>query len=200
MIEFLQSLRSDLSSRRLLPFVALAAVALIAAVAYAVTGGSGSSTPKPVASLPSISVTGSASALPVTVAPTNPNEAVSETPGGVRYQSEGATRDPFIPLPSPPATKTAASVQLELLQQLHRLELRWVVLRQRRVHEQRLWWRPGSTRPGPEENEQAEVPLRRLRLVRARLDHTRAARDARALRGHQAGRPAAFQAKSAHIL
>jgi hypothetical protein len=109
MIEFLQSLRSDLSSRRLLPFVALTAVALIAAVAYAVTGGSGSSAPAPVASLPSISVTGSAPALPVTVAPANPNEAVSETPGGVRFQSGGSTRDPFIPLPSPPATKTATS-------------------------------------------------------------------------------------------
>ncbi|MFZ1924774.1 MAG: hypothetical protein WAU42_01390 [Solirubrobacteraceae bacterium] len=109
MIEFLQSLRSDLSSRRLLPFVALAAVALIAAVGYAVTGGTGSSAPAPVASLPSISVTGSAPALPVTVAPTNPNEAVSETPGGVRFQSEGSTRDPFIPLPLPPATKAAES-------------------------------------------------------------------------------------------
>lgn len=107
MTEFLQSLRSDLFSRRLLPFVALAAVALIAAVAYAVTGGSGSSTPAPLASLPSISVTGSAPALPVTVAPANPNEAVSETPSGLRYQSQGPTRDPFIPLPSPPAAKTA---------------------------------------------------------------------------------------------
>jgi hypothetical protein len=109
MIEFLQSLRSDLFSRRLLPFVALAAVALIAAVAYAVTGGSGSSAPAPVASLPSISVTGSAPALPVTVAPTNPNEAVSETPSGMRFQSQGPTRDPFIPLPAPPVTKAATS-------------------------------------------------------------------------------------------
>ncbi len=109
MIEFLQSLRSDLTSRRLLPFVALAAVALIAAVAYAVTGSSGGSRPAPVASLPSISVTGSAPALPVTVAPANPNEAVSETPGGARFQSEGSTRDPFIPLPLPPATKTSAT-------------------------------------------------------------------------------------------
>jgi hypothetical protein len=102
MIEFLQSLRSDLFSRRLLPFVALAAVALISAVGYAVSAGSSSTPPAPVASLPSIPVTGSAPALPVTVAPANPNEAVSETPGGVRYQSEGPTRDPFIPLPSPP--------------------------------------------------------------------------------------------------
>lgn len=109
MIEFLQSIRSDLSSRRLLPFVALAAVALIAAVAYTVSAGSGNSAPAPLASLPSIPVTGSAPALPVTVAPTNPNEAVSETPGGVRFQSQGPTRDPFVPLPSPPAAKAATS-------------------------------------------------------------------------------------------
>jgi hypothetical protein len=109
MTEFLQSLRSDLFSRRLLPFVALAAVALIAAVGYAVSAGSSSSTPASVASLPSIPVTGSAPALPVTVAPANPNEAVSETPGGMRYQSQGPTRDPFVPLPSPPAVKLAGS-------------------------------------------------------------------------------------------
>jgi hypothetical protein len=109
MIEFLQSIRSDLTSRRLLPFVALAAVALIAAVGYTVKGGSSGGSPTPIASVPSISVTGSAPSLPVTVAPTNPNEAVSETPGGVRYQSQGPTRDPFIPLPTPPAAKTSAS-------------------------------------------------------------------------------------------
>lgn len=112
MIEFLQSIRSDLSSRRLLPFVALAAVALIVAVAYAVTGGSGSSAPTTIASLPSISVTGSAPALPVTVAQANPNEAVSETPGGMRFQNHDPTRptrDPFVPLPSPPVTKAATS-------------------------------------------------------------------------------------------
>ena len=40
MTEFLQSLKSDLLSRRLLPLVALLGVALLAAVAYAVTGGS----------------------------------------------------------------------------------------------------------------------------------------------------------------
>jgi hypothetical protein len=109
MIEFLQSIRSDLASRRLLPFVALAAVALIAAVAYAMTAGSGSPAPAPVASLPGIPVAGSAPALPVTVAPANPNEAVSETPGGVRFQNQSPTRDPFVPLPSPPATKAATS-------------------------------------------------------------------------------------------
>jgi hypothetical protein len=109
MTEFLQSIKSDLFSRRLLPFVALLGVVLIAAVGYAVTGGSGSSTPAPSASVPSAPGAGTAVALPVAVAPANPHEAVSETPGGTRYQSQGPTRDPFIPLPSPPAAKSAAA-------------------------------------------------------------------------------------------
>jgi hypothetical protein len=109
MTEFLQSIKSDLFSRRLLPFVALLGVALIAAVGYAVTGGSGSSAPAPSASVPSAPGAGTAAALPVAVAPANPHEAVSETPGGTRYQSQGPTRDPFIPLPSPPAAKSASS-------------------------------------------------------------------------------------------
>jgi hypothetical protein len=109
MTEFLRSIKSDLFSRRLLPFVALLGVALIAAVGYAVTGGSGSSAPAPSAGVPSSRAVRGAAALPVAVAPANPNEAVSETPGGARYQSQGPTRDPFVPLPSPPAAKTAAA-------------------------------------------------------------------------------------------
>jgi hypothetical protein len=110
MTEFLQLIRSDLFSRRMLPFLALLGVALIAAVGYAVTGGSGSSAPAPSAGVPSApSVASGAAALPLAVAPANPNEAVSETPGGARYQSQGPTRDPFIPLPSPPAAKSAAA-------------------------------------------------------------------------------------------
>jgi hypothetical protein len=108
MTEFLQALKSDLLSRRLLPFVALVVVALVAAVGYAVAGGSGGLNPAPVAIAPSAPSAG-AVALPVSVAPANPNEAVSETPGGVHYQSQGPTRDPFIPLPSPPAAKSAAA-------------------------------------------------------------------------------------------
>jgi hypothetical protein len=107
--EFLQSIKSDLLSRRLLPFVALLGVALIAAVGYAVTGGSSSSAPAPSASAPSAPAVSGARSLPVAVAPANPNEAVSETPGGVRFQSQGPTRDPFIPLPSPPAAKSTSS-------------------------------------------------------------------------------------------
>ena len=109
MTEFLQLIRSDLFSRRMLPFVALLGIALIAAVGYAVTGGSGSSAPAPSAGVPSAPAVSGAAALPLAVAPANPNEAVSETPGGARYQSQGPTRDPFTPLPSPPAAKSAAA-------------------------------------------------------------------------------------------
>jgi hypothetical protein len=109
MNEFLQSIKSDLLSRRLLPFVALVGVALIAAVAYAVTGGSGSTAPASVASTPNTPAVSGVSVLPVAVAPTNPNQAVSETPSGGRFQSHSPTRDPFIPLPSPAAASNAAS-------------------------------------------------------------------------------------------
>ncbi|HEY2632338.1 MAG TPA: hypothetical protein VGI26_08170 [Solirubrobacteraceae bacterium] len=107
MNEFLQSVKSDLLSRRLLPFVGLAAVLLIVAVGYAVAGGSEGATPAPsgnggVAQATKGTVT-------VAVAPANPTEAVSETPAGARYQSQGPTRDPFTPLPSPPAAKTSGS-------------------------------------------------------------------------------------------
>jgi hypothetical protein len=108
MTEFLQSLKSDLLSRRLMPFVALLGVALIAAIAYVVAGGSGGSGSAPVASAPSAPSAG-ATVLPVSVAPANPNQAVSETPGGVRYQSQGPTRNPFTPLPTPPAKKSAST-------------------------------------------------------------------------------------------
>jgi hypothetical protein len=109
MTEFLQSIKSDLLSQRMLPLVVVVGVALLAAVGYALTGGSGSSTPAVSASLPS-APTGSAATRPsVSVATENPHVAVSETPGGVRYQNQDPTRDPFIPLASPPETKSTGS-------------------------------------------------------------------------------------------
>jgi hypothetical protein len=107
MTEFLRSIKSDLLSRRLLPFLALLGVALAAAIGYAVTSGSSSSAPAS-STVSSAPPTGGATALPVAVAPANPNQAVSETPSGTPYQSQGPTRDPFVPLPSP-AAKSASS-------------------------------------------------------------------------------------------
>ncbi len=112
MTEFLRSIKSDLLSRRMLPFLLVLGVALIAAVGYALTGGSPSSAPAVSASVPPAGTSGAAGATgsaSVSVAPTNPEQAVSETPAGVRYQSQGPTRDPFVPLPSPKAATSTSS-------------------------------------------------------------------------------------------
>ncbi|HEX3391768.1 MAG TPA: hypothetical protein VHS55_04335 [Solirubrobacteraceae bacterium] len=107
MNDLLQSLRSDLSSRRLLPFVALALLALAVALGYALAGAG--STPPPRASAPSGGSSQQA-ALTVVAASANPNAAEAETPGGLRYQSGGPTRNPFTPLPgAKSATTTSAS-------------------------------------------------------------------------------------------
>lgn len=106
MNELLQSLRSDLLSRRMLPFVALALLALVAAIAYAL-GASGSTPASPAGG----GAGGSAqpAALAVVAAPPNPNAAESETPGGVRYQSGGPTRNPFAPLSQPKGSSSTAA-------------------------------------------------------------------------------------------
>jgi hypothetical protein len=106
MNELLQSLRTDLLSRRLLPLVALALLALVAAVGFALGGGSTATAPPP--SAPA-SVQAGQAALAVTAASPNPNAAEAETPGGLRYQSKGALRNPFTPLPQPKGAPQSAS-------------------------------------------------------------------------------------------
>lgn len=94
MNELLQSIKADLTSRRLVPLVALLCVGLLAAVVYAALGGGGEAKqPTPVASTPL------PSGLPVTIAPPKATAAAAETPAGSRYQSHDPTRDPFLPLP-----------------------------------------------------------------------------------------------------
>jgi hypothetical protein len=100
MNEILNSLKSDLISRRMLPLVVLVAVGFVAAVAYAVLGG-GSSTKTPVAVVAPTSTT----AVAVSTAPANPTEADSETPSGARYQRQGGAHDPFLQLPKAPVAK-----------------------------------------------------------------------------------------------
>jgi hypothetical protein len=113
MTEFLRSVKSDLLSRRMLPFLIVVVVALLGAVGYAFTGGSAGSGPPAPASASSTSSTGGSAggvgSTPVSAAPANPQQAVSETPGGVRYQSQGPTRDPFVPLPTPKVATTTGS-------------------------------------------------------------------------------------------
>jgi hypothetical protein len=108
MNEMLQSIKSDLLSRRLLPALVVLSVVFVAAVAYTVAGGSGAGSPSPSPSL-SGSVASGSRALTVVVASANPNQAVSETPSGANYQNKSPVRNPFVPLPSAPTAQTTGS-------------------------------------------------------------------------------------------
>ncbi len=103
MNDVLNSLKADLTSRRMLPIVALVVAAFVAALAYAVLGG-GSSAPPPVAAAHPASTT----TVALTPAPANPTEAAAETPAGIRYQRQGGAHDPFVQLPKPKVVKTEA--------------------------------------------------------------------------------------------
>lgn len=108
MSEILQSLKSDLLDRRVLPILVLLGLALVGAVAYAVLAGGSSSTP--------VAATGSI-APPPTQGPTlavqqaaaNPHAAVAETTDGARYQHKAGAHDPFTTLPSPSAKTPAVT-------------------------------------------------------------------------------------------
>jgi hypothetical protein len=109
MTEMLQAIKADLLERRLLPFVALLVLALVAAIAYAMLGSGGSSN-TPTVSV--VSVPQPQPTLSVKEATANPNVAVSETTSGLRYQRKGATHDPFKPLPSTSKAVRAATPTL----------------------------------------------------------------------------------------
>jgi len=105
MNDFLISLKADLLDRRLLPLVALVAAGLIAAIAYTVLGGGGSSA-TPTAALSS----GPASASSgIAISQSDTEKAVAETTSGGSAQHGGKVHNPFTPLPEPKAKKAAAT-------------------------------------------------------------------------------------------
>jgi hypothetical protein len=93
MSDFLNSLKADLLDRRMLPLLVVLGVAVLAALSYAVLGGSSSTAPLPVGPSPS-----HAAGIVVTEAPANPNQAVSETTNGLTVQRKGNARNPFAPI------------------------------------------------------------------------------------------------------
>ncbi len=99
MNELVASIRADLTDRRLLPIVALVGLCFVAAIAYAVLGGS-SSAPNPVASTstPSVPTTG------IAVTGATPEHAVAETTDGFKEQRGGTARNPFSLLVAPTPT------------------------------------------------------------------------------------------------
>jgi hypothetical protein len=96
MNEFFNSVKSDLTDRRLMPIVVIVGLALLAALAYAAFGA-GSSTPT--ASVEPAPVSAGTGRLLVTPAQTSPTEALAETTSGVVVQRHGQARDPFNLLP-----------------------------------------------------------------------------------------------------
>jgi hypothetical protein len=115
MNELLQSLKSDLLDRRMLPILLGLGVLLAGAVGYVVLAGGSSEPGTPSAAVaPNPASVAPGPNVAVTQAPENPHAAVAETTDGARYRHKPGTRDPFTPLPSPKvkseATTTTPSV------------------------------------------------------------------------------------------
>jgi hypothetical protein len=110
MSELLSSLKADLTSRRMLPLLAIAGLALLGALGFVVLGSKSSA---PTTSTLAPVSTQHVAALPgpsVASAPANPNAAASETTIGASYQHHGKMRNPFAPVPgmSSPTTTTSS--------------------------------------------------------------------------------------------
>ncbi len=102
---FLEAVKADLMNVRLRLAAILLAAALLAAVAYTVLGGGSSSTPAAVSPTP---VSPAVGGIAITQAPSNPNEAVSETTNVLGKHGAGVLRDPFTPLPEATAASTSS--------------------------------------------------------------------------------------------
>lgn len=106
---FFNSLRADLLDRRMRPLLALIALALIGAVVYAVTAGSGSSTPPATGSA---SPANRSSGIAVSAVQPESAKALAETTAGTAQQTNGGkTHNPFTPLPQAKASGAAATTR-----------------------------------------------------------------------------------------
>ncbi len=105
MSAFLDSVKADLLDTRLRLALIILAIALVAAVAYAVLGGGSSSTTASTAPPPI--PTGVASIA--IQAPTSPKAPVSETTSGSPAPGVGSSRNPFTPLPGSKTASTTAA-------------------------------------------------------------------------------------------
>ncbi len=108
--DFLSALREDLRDRRMLPLVILVSVAMLAAIAFVILGGSGggSSAVAPTAGNSASANAGETTALVLT--PVSTSSAVDETATGASAQhTAGATHNPFALLPSAIAAEAKAS-------------------------------------------------------------------------------------------
>jgi hypothetical protein len=100
MNDFLNSVKADLLDRRILPLVALVAVALLAAIGYAAFGGGSSSSTSAPAVVPGAPVALGGAGISVTQPQTSAGQAVAETTNGTSTQRHGLAHNPFAALPS----------------------------------------------------------------------------------------------------
>jgi hypothetical protein len=107
--DFLSSLKEDLFSKRMLPFLVALGVVLVAAVAYAVLGGGSSSAPAPVTASAPAGASVAVGDVAVTQAPANPNQPISETTEGTSKQHHGVAHNPFTPLPGAKKASSAST-------------------------------------------------------------------------------------------
>ncbi len=108
MTDFLNALKTDLSDRRLLPFVALVGVALLAAVAYVIVGGGSSGSSTPTATVAPVTASAPPSKL-ATVTQASTEKPAAETTEGTNAQHRGVARDPFVGLPVKTSKAAAAA-------------------------------------------------------------------------------------------
>ncbi len=108
MTDFLNALKTDLSDRRLLPFVALVGVALLAAVGYVIVGGGSSGSSTPTATVAPVTASAPPSKL-ATVTQASTEKPAAETTEGTNAQHRGVARDPFVGLPVKTSKATAAT-------------------------------------------------------------------------------------------
>jgi hypothetical protein len=108
MSDLLSAIRQDLLDRRMRVPVAVVGLALVAAIAYALLGGSGESASSSGAGTAGAGP-GGVPSLSQTSAGTGSNPAVAETTYGAAYQHAGPLVDPFKQLATPATPKTAAS-------------------------------------------------------------------------------------------
>jgi hypothetical protein len=107
--DFFASLKEDLLGKRMLPFLVVLAVALVAAVGYAVLGGGSSSAPTPVTASAPAGASAAVGDIAVSQAPANPNQPVSETTEGTSKQHHGIAHNPFTPLPEAKKASSAST-------------------------------------------------------------------------------------------
>jgi hypothetical protein len=108
MNDFLDTLKSDLLDRRLIPALGLLAVVLIAAVAYAVLGGGSTASAPNAASTPVVPVA-KVPGIAVSEVKTADVTAGAETTSGSPQQTGGASRNPFAPMPGVKKAQAASA-------------------------------------------------------------------------------------------